>query len=41
MEQATEKGNLMDKDAYLEANAAQQPALDLLQVMGYAYISPA
>ena len=30
----------MDKDAYLEANAAQQPAMELLQAMGYAYISP-
>lgn len=30
----------MDKDAYLEANAAQQPAVELLQTMGYAYISP-
>ena len=30
----------MDKDAYLEANAAQQPAVELLQAMGYAYISP-
>ncbi|MBR5078307.1 MAG: type I restriction endonuclease subunit R [Victivallales bacterium] len=40
MEQATDGGNLMDKDAYLEANAAQQPAVELLQTMGYAYISP-
>jgi type I restriction enzyme R subunit len=40
MEQATDGGNLMDKDAYLEANAAQQPAVELLQAMGYAYISP-
>ncbi len=30
----------MDKDAYKEANAAQQPAVELLQAMGYAYISP-
>ena len=30
----------MDKDIYLEANAAQQPAVELLQAMGYAYISP-
>ena len=30
----------MDKDAYLERNASQQPAIDLLQAMGYTYISP-
>ena len=30
----------MDKDIYMEANAAQQPAVELLQAMGYAYISP-
>lgn len=31
----------MDKDAYLEINASQRPALALLEAMGYAYISPA
>lgn len=31
----------MDKDAYLEINASQRPALALLETMGYTYISPA
>ena len=31
----------MDKDAYLEINASQHPALALLDAMGYTYISPA
>lgn len=31
----------MDKDAYLEINASQRPALALLDAMGYTYISPA
>lgn len=31
----------MDKDAYLEINASQRPALALLAAMGYTYISPA
>ena len=30
----------MDKDAYLEINASQRPALALLEAMGYTYISP-
>ena len=30
----------MDKNAYLERNVSQQPALELLQSMGYIYISP-
>lgn len=30
----------MDKNAYLERNASQLPALELLQAMGYTYISP-
>ena len=30
----------MDKNAYIERNASQQPALELLQAMGYIYISP-
>ena len=30
----------MDKDAYLEINASQRPALALLDAMGYTYISP-
>lgn len=30
----------MDKNAYLEVNASQQPAIDLLKSMGYTYISP-
>ena len=30
----------MDKSAYLERNASQQPAIELLQAMGYTYISP-
>lgn len=30
----------MDEKAYLEINASQQPAIDLLQAMGYTYISP-
>lgn len=31
----------MDKDAYLEINASQRPALTLFEAMGYTYISPA
>ncbi len=30
----------MDKKAYLEVNASQKPAIELLQAMGYSYISP-
>ena len=30
----------MDQSVYLEKNISQQPALDLLQSMGYTYISP-
>ena len=30
----------MNKDAYLERNASQIPAIELLQSMGYTYISP-
>lgn len=30
----------MDKNAYLEVNASQKPAIELLQSMGYIYISP-
>ena len=30
----------MDKNAYLEVNAGQKPAILLLQAMGYSYISP-
>ena len=30
----------MDKNAYLEVNASQKPAIQLLQAMGYIYISP-
>lgn len=30
----------MDKNAYLEVNASQKPAIALLQSMGYTYISP-
>ena len=30
----------MDKDLYLEKNISQQPAIELLQAMGYTYISP-
>ena len=30
----------MDKNAYLEVNASQKPAIDLLVSMGYTYISP-
>lgn len=30
----------MDKNAYLEVNASQNPAIRLLQAMGYSYISP-
>ena len=30
----------MEKDIYLEVNASQQPAIDLLKAMGYTYISP-
>ena len=29
----------MDKSLYLEKNISQQPAIDLLQSMGYIYIS--
>lgn len=31
----------MDKNAYLEINASQSPALALFEAMGYTYISPA
>lgn len=31
----------MDKDAYLEINASQRPALALFEAMSYTYISPA
>lgn len=31
----------MGKDAYLEINASQRPALALFEAMGYTYISPA
>ena len=31
----------MDKSLYLEKNISQQPAIDLLQSIGYTYISPA
>lgn len=30
----------MNKDFYLEVNASQKPAIELLQSMGYIYISP-
>ena len=30
----------MNKDIYLEKNASQQPAIELLQSMGYRYIAP-
>ena len=30
----------MDKDLYLEDNISKKPALELLQAMGYTYISP-
>lgn len=30
----------MDKNAYLEVNASQKPATELLQAMGYTYLSP-
>ena len=30
----------MDQTAYLEYNASQKPAIELLQSMGYTYISP-
>ena len=30
----------MNKDTYLEINASQKPAIELLQAMGYTYISP-
>lgn len=30
----------MDKDIYLEVNISQTPAIELLQSMGYTYISP-
>ncbi len=30
----------MNRDLYLEVNASQQPAIELLQSMGYTYISP-
>ena len=30
----------MNKDMYLERNASQEPAIKLLQAMGYIYISP-
>ena len=30
----------MNKDLYLEVSASQKPAIELLQSMGYTYISP-
>ena len=30
----------MDKNAYLEVNVSQKPAIELLQTMGYTYLSP-
>ncbi len=30
----------MDKDSYLEVNSSQKPAINLLQSMGYTYLSP-
>lgn len=30
----------MNKNAYLEDNISKNPALELLQKMGYTYISP-
>lgn len=30
----------MNKDVYLESNASQKPAIELLQKLGYIYISP-
>lgn len=30
----------MNKDVYLESNASQRPAIELLQSLGYIYISP-
>ena len=30
----------MNKDVYLESNASQKPAIELLQSLGYIYISP-
>ena len=30
----------MDQNAYLEVNVSQKPAIELLQSMGYTYISP-
>ena len=30
----------MDRNAYLEVNASQKPAIELLQAMGYTYLSP-
>ena len=30
----------MDQNVYLEVNASQKPAIELLQSMGYTYISP-
>lgn len=30
----------MNKNDYLKENASQKPALELLQSMGYIYISP-
>ena len=44
MEISTEVVNIMCNifvaDAYLEKNSSQQPAIELLQSMGYTYISP-
>ena len=30
----------MNRDIYLEVNASQKPAIELLQATGYTYISP-
>ena len=30
----------MNRDIYLEVNASQKPAIELLESMGYTYISP-
>ena len=32
---------MMNADLYLEKNASQQPAIELLRSMGYIYLSPA
>ena len=41
MEHGSAVGMGLDSSAYLEVNASQGPAVELLKSMGYAYVTPA